>query len=137
MSNKRVLSTLILILTILIVLFFTFQKPERSRDLSETVRTWLSSVGINVDYKTLRSNIHIPEYFIVGLAVCNFCRLRGWKIWPGIILACVIGILDESVKILLPGREFDAVDMIKDWLGVLVAAIIVFLIKSERRPNNG
>ena len=78
MSNKKT-ALFFLILVILMILFFTFQNPEQSRYLSEAIRSWLGSIGIDVEYKTLRSNVHFLEYFIVGLAVCGFCRSRGWK----------------------------------------------------------
>ena len=67
-------ATILLILAVAMVLFFTLQEPTQSRDLSEAVRSWLGNIGIEVEYKSLRSNIHILEYFIVGLAVCGFCR---------------------------------------------------------------
>jgi VanZ family protein len=129
-SNKKT-ALFFLILAILMVLFFTFQNPEQSRDLSEAVRSWLGSIGIDVEYKTLRSNVHILEYFIVGLAVCGFCRSRGWKNWVGLMAGCGIGVVDECMKTLLPGREFEAVDLVKDWIGVAVAGLIMLLIRKR------
>ena len=117
MSNKKT-SLFFLILAILMILFFTFQNPDQSRDLSEEIRFWLGRVGIEAEYKTLRSNVHILEYFIVGLALCGFCTSRRWKNWVGIIAGCGIGLLDESVKTLLPGREFSTGDLIRDFVGV-------------------
>lgn len=38
---ERKIATIFLILAILMVLFFTLQEPEKSRDLSETVRIGL------------------------------------------------------------------------------------------------
>lgn len=113
-----------MILALLMVLFFTFQNPEQSRDLSEAVRSWLGSIGIDVEYKSLRSNVHILEYFIVGLALCGYCRSRGWKNWIGMIAGCGIGVVDECVKTLLPGREFEAIDLVKDWIGVGLAIVV-------------
>lgn len=127
MSNKKT-ALFFLILVVLMVLFFTYQNPEQSRDLSEAARSWLGSIGIDVEYKTLRSNVHILEYFIVGLAVCGFCRSRGWKNWVGLMAGCGIGVVDECMKTLLPGREFDAVDLVKDWIGVGAAVVLVVMI---------
>lgn len=79
MGNKNK-ALFFLILAIIMVLFFTLQEPEKSRDLSEAVRIWLGNIGIEIEYKELRSNIHFFEYFIVGLAVCGFCRSRGWRL---------------------------------------------------------
>lgn len=133
MPKKRVLSALLLILAVGMVLFFTFQKPEQSRDLSEAVRIWLEKIGIQVEYKSLRSNIHILEYFIVGLAVCGFCRSRGWKAWVGAVISCGIGVIDEGIKVLLPGREFSSGDLIRDFIGVLLAIVVISLIGMMRK----
>ena len=117
-----------MILALLMVLFFTFQNPEKSRVLSETVRGWLGNIGIQVEYKSLRSNIHILEYFLVGLAVCGFCRSRGWRVWIGAVIGCGIGVVDESFKVLLPGREFSTGDLVRDFIGVGIAVILSSIV---------
>lgn len=126
-------AAIFLILAILMVLFFTFQNPEQSRDLSEAVRLWLGSIGIDVEYKSLRSNVHILEYFIVGLAVCGFCRSKGWEVWIGAAIGCGIGVVDEGIKLLLPGREFSAGDLIRDFIGVALAFTIISIVQKGRR----
>lgn len=131
--TKKKAASLFLILALVMVLFFTFQKPEQSRDLSETVRIWLEKIGIQVEYKSLRSNIHILEYFIVGLAVCGFCRSRGWKVWVGAVISCGIGVIDEGIKVLLPGREFEIIDMFKNCIGVLIAVSVAFIVIRLRK----
>lgn len=115
------------------VLFFTFQNPEQSRELSEAVRLWLGSIGIDVEYKSLRSNVHILEYFIVGLTVCGYCRSRGWKNWVGLIAGSGIGVVDECVKTLLPGREFEVYDLLKNWLSVLIAVSAAFILDQLKK----
>lgn len=135
---RKKTAAIFLILALLMVLFFTFQNPEKSRILSESVRMWLGNIGIQVEYKSLRSNIHILEYFIVGLAVCGYCRSRGWKNWIGMIAGCGIGVVDECVKTLLPGREFSTGDLVRDFVGVVVAVVVsitVGKIKKVRRSD--
>lgn len=132
---RKKTAAILLILALLMVLFFTFQNPEKSRILSETVRMWLERIGIDVEYKSLRSNIHILEYFIVGLAVCGYCRSRGWKNWVGMIAGFGIGLVDECMKTLLSGREFDAVDLVKDWIGVGAAVVLVVMISRLLRKD--
>ena len=129
---RKKTAAIFLILALLMVLFFRFQNPEKSRILSESVRMWLGNIGIDVEYKSLRSNVHILEYFIVGLAVCGYCRSRGWKNWVGMIAGFGIGVVDECVKTLLPGREFEVYDLLKNWLGVLVAVLIAVLISAVK-----
>ena len=135
---RKKTAAIFLILALLMVLFFTFQNPEKSRILSESVRMWLGNIGIDVEYKSLRSNVHILEYFIVGLAVCGYCRSRGWKNWVGMIAGFGIGVVDECVKTLLPGREFSTGDLIRDFVGVAVAVVVssVFRICRTKVKEN-
>ena len=93
---------------------------------------WLGNIGIQVEYKSLRSNIHILEYFIVGLAVCGYCRSRGWKNWVGMIAGFGIGVVDECVKTLLPGREFSTGDLVRDFVGVVVAVAATSVCRISR-----
>lgn len=113
-----------MILALLMVLFFTFQNPEKSRILSESVRMWLGNIGIQVEYKSLRSNIHILEYFIVGLAVCGVVRRN----WLRIVIGCGIGVIDEGIKAPLLGREFEVRDLKRNFIGVITAVVLVSVI---------
>ena len=124
-----------MILALLIVLFFTFQTAEGTASLSETVRMWLENQDLMIESHALRSNIHILEYFILGLAVLAFGMSRGWKLSTCVIIGCLIGLIDESIKVLLPTRGFDVVDLIKDWVGIgLATALKSFLnIKVKER----
>ena len=122
-----------MILALLMVLFFTFQNPEKSRILSESVRMWLGNIGIQVEYKSLRSNVHILEYIIVGLAVCGYCRSRGWRLWIGAAIGCCIGVVDEGIKVLLPGRELEIDDLLKNCLGILIAVLIAFITEQLKK----
>ena len=69
---------IILVLAILMVLFFTFQDPEKSRALSERVRGRLGRIGIDVEYMTLRHNIH---YFgILHRRISSSVLLREYEV---------------------------------------------------------
>lgn len=133
---KRKIAAVFLILAILMVLFFTFQEPEQSRDLSEVVRTWLENQGMKIESHALRSNVHILEYFVLGLAVLAFGSSRGWKLGTCILLGCLIGLIDEGIKVLLPTREFDAIDLVKDWVGIGIATLIGKLLVFRRPQEN-
>ena len=135
-SSKRILSTVFLILAILMVLFFTLQDAEGTTALSESVRHWLEELGIKMESHELRSNIHILEYFILGLAVLGFGTSRNWKILACVIICCMIGLIDEGIKVFLPTREFDMVDLIKDWVGVGIAAMIYFFISKQSKGKH-
>ena len=51
-----------------------------------------------------------------------------WKIWIAAVIGCGIGAADEGIKVLLPGREFSGGDLIRDCVGVVVAAVIIGLV---------
>lgn len=125
---KRKIAAVFLILAILMVLFFTFQDAEGTTSLSESVRIWLENQGMKIESHALRSNVHILEYFVLGLAVLVFGSSRGWKLGTCILLGCLIGLIDEGIKVLLPTREFDVIDLIKDWVGIVLAIAIKSLI---------
>lgn len=36
-----------------------------------------------------------------------------------------VGLVDEGIKVLLPTREFDVVDLVKDWVGVATAMLVI------------
>ena len=131
--TKKKAAAIFLILAHAMVLFFTFQEPEQSRDLSEAVRMWLGKIGIQSEYKSLRSNIHFLEYFLVGLAACGFGRSRGWRVWIGTLIGCGIGVADEGIKVLLPGRELEIDDLIRNCLGVLIAVSITVVAKRLKK----
>ena len=43
------------------------------------------------------------------------------------------GLLDESIKILLPTREFSAVDLVKDFIGAGIAFEVIMLIHTGKK----
>lgn len=58
------------------------------------------------------------------------------------MIGCGIVLLDESLKILLPGREFAGSDLVRDWLGVVIAAVVIQVISqiklqhARRKPDS-
>ena len=71
------ISVVFLVLAIGMILFFTFQNRVASFELTEYIRMWLSNHGISVKYGTLRTNAHLVEYFILGLALMVFTKIHG------------------------------------------------------------
>ena len=43
-----------------------------------------------------------------------------------------VGLIDESIKVLLPTREFDLVDLLKDWIGVAMAMLVIRLLGMKK-----
>lgn len=120
--TKKV-SAVFLLLAVAMVLFFTFQDAEGTTRLSEAVRTWLEGHGLKTESHALRSNIHILEYLVVGFAVLAFGASQDWKITTSLLVCGAIALLDETLKIWLPTREFDVVDLVKDFVGIGIAIV--------------
>ena len=110
------------------MIFFTFQDSEGTVKLSETVRLWVEQFGFISDFHTFRSNAHLVVYFVFGVVLSLFCKETGFSGWKTVILGCGFGLLDELIKILLPTREFDFLDFIRDCVGVIVAYCMVSIL---------
>jgi len=124
--NKKYIAGLFALAVFSAVLFLTFQGPQETTSLSESVRTWIGYKGDSVHF---RSDVHYIEYFIVGVASIVLAWTLGWRLWVGAIIACGFGLLDETFKIFLPTREFSGIDLIKDVIGIAVALGILTLVK--------
>lgn len=132
----QVILGMIVLLVLLTVLFLTFQGPEDTVSLSEKVRSIAVNLGYTGSLKQFRSDIHMVEYFGVGLTVALFFHVMGWKKWVGALIALSFGLMDETIKIYLPTREFEGIDFVKDIVGVGVAFgifMVVYLIIDRKK----
>ena len=50
-------------------------------------------------------------------------------------VGCCVGLIDEGIKVLLPTREFDFVDLVKDWVGVVAAMLVIWLTKGIKQKG--
>lgn len=134
---KRMITGVLVIIVLGAVLFLTFQGPKETTELSERFREWFRNLGYQGTANQFRSDVHLIEYFIVGIATVVFCKAMGWKPWIGLVAACIFGLLDESIKILLPTREFSAIDLVKDFIGAGIAFEVIMLIHTgkKRKPE--
>ncbi|MEF2675193.1 MAG: VanZ family protein [Eubacteriales bacterium] len=126
---KKVVYGVLLVAAVLTIFLLTFQDAAGTVKLSEGLRLWLERFGLKSDFHTFRSNAHLVLYFLFGIALCLYGRECGWSWWAILAVGCCVGLIDESIKVLLPTREFDFVDLVKDWVGVSVAAGTIAIIK--------
>ncbi len=139
LMRKKIVFGILTVLAVVGIMLLTFQGPEDTMKLSEGARGFLARLGFLVESHALRSNIHLLEYFIAGLVFTLFNEAMGWKRWLPVLLGCAFGLMDELIKIPLPTREFDAVDLVKDWIGVSVAFALVQLcifLRGRRSKNH-
>lgn len=131
--KKRVYGIL-LIAAALTILLLTLQDAAGTVKLSEGLRLWLERFGLKSDFHSIRSNAHLVLYFLFGIVLCLYGRECSWSWWVVLAVGCCVGLIDEGIKVLLPTREFDFVDLVKDWVGVAVAVLMIWLVK--RRTVN-
>ena len=120
---KKIVYGILLIAAVLTILLLTFQDAAGTVKLSEGLRLWLERFGVKSDFHSIRSNAHLVLYFLFGIVLCLYGRECGWRWWVVLAVGCCVGLIDEGIKVLLPTREFDFVDLVKDWVGVAVGMI--------------
>lgn len=132
---KKIVYGILLAAVLITILLLTLQSPQGTVRLSEGLRLWLERFGIHSDFHSIRSNAHLVVYFIFGLILSLFGRECGWRWWVIFLVGAGVGLIDESIKILLPTREFDVVDLMKDWGGVTVAMLVIKITEKRTAGN--
>ena len=125
--NCRKVYGILLVGILLLNAFLTFQSAEGTVNLSEGLRLWLEQFGFKSDFHSFRSDAHIIMFFLIGSFLGLFCRTLDWP-WKRIVLiGFLVGCIDEGIKVFLPTREFDLVDLFKDWVGLGIAFVPLFI----------
>ena len=86
---------------------------------------------------------HVPEFFVQGIFLFGAAalwpqargRASGLRVRLGMaLLACVAcSLFDQVHKEFVPGREFDARDLIFDAMGYALALLVVVAVAGVRR----
>jgi VanZ family protein len=115
-----------------IIAVLTLQSPEATLRLSGGMQRFAknmlpdASSRWTIDMHWFRTLLHLPLYFLLGCAVGY--SVRGF--WQAAGICSVIALADETLKIFLPTREFQAIDLGFDAIGFLMGIGIVFLLRS-------
>ena len=124
------------------ILFLTTQNISDNAKLSEGLRGILIRVynllGLDSnnawwnDKLAVRRLGHILEYGVLGIAsgiaLIDLDSHKG-SILKAIGLCLIISVLDQTVKILVPVRHFDIVDIGFDLIGAVAGVLIVTAVK--------
>lgn len=127
---KKYIRYIPLIFSLLLIFGLTFQNGAESKQLTESTQAVIGNVVSSSskanwwnDYILMRKLGHIPEYLLLGgSAYFVFGK------WLKAGIFCVtISFIDEVVKGLLPGREFDFIDMRFDLIGYAIGIALVLV----------
>ena len=138
MQNKKFYGVLFFI-AIIGIIALTLQSPEGTTFLSNRLKEILDQLGWSALSRNIRSDIHVFEYLILGIVLYCFGKEMNWSMLKILIIGVSIGTGDEILKIPLPTREFDRVDLCKDIIGVSLPVFTSYLfakIKQFKR-NKG
>ncbi len=134
---RHLLRILPLLVIVLLILYLTLQTPEQTWALTHAIQNFLlrlfpdgTAPNWITDGKLLRHAAHIPEYFLLGLALCVVFADKKNSLLLTLTLGLLIGLCDESLKILLPTREFSLPDLTLDAIGIATAVAVFEILVS-------
>lgn len=123
-------------LSLLLIFGRTFQNSQASKQLTENTQVAIDNVIASKrsstywwnDYFFMRKLGHLVEYIPLGLSTCF--AFRGWRT---LVFCVVVSFVDQLIKGILPGREFDWRDMPFDLIGYAVGILAMAIALSFRK----
>lgn len=143
--KKKIIFSIILGLSVLLILGLTLQSNKGTAALTnsalQTVISSAEKAGMsreevltkwwaNPDF--IRKLAHIPEYFILGFAslfAFRFLKIKNY-LKKSFAFCLGVSVLDQTVKGILPFREFDITDLPVDFLGYVIGIFSALLLIS-------
>lgn len=85
----------------------------------------------------VRKSAHFLGYAVLGVsAYMVFSKLhveRHLPRWAGVLAACVVPCIDETIQLFVPGREGMLADVLLDLAGVTTGALVAWTVIRSRR----
>lgn len=91
-------------------------------------------------------SLHIMEYTVFGfllyVAINNTKSMRKWAPLLALVAGITIGVFDELYQSQVPGRRFNPLDILSDWVGIIFGAMIAnvrarrSLSRKEKQSKN-
>lgn len=150
----KIISWLLVVLAVSAILCLTFQNIEQTARITNATRQMIISTaeeqGIEREVTVerwwsntdiLRKIAHIIEFIPLGLTVlaAGTLTFKTKKIKKCVMICMIVSISDQLLKILVPGREFDALDLFFDavgyFIGILLSYCLIKLILIKREVN--
>ena len=130
---------MILFLTALLLIFgLTMQNSVESGKLSQRVqqalqkaaeKAGIDAVILHVSNHTFRKYDHTAEFLLLGIAAALLFRRGKDAFLKALLLCMVISLADQTLKLLVPGREFDWTDYPYDAVGYFVGTGVSAILR--------
>lgn len=136
---KRAVIWLFPITVCVVILYLSLQSKEASMEVAKLAQQIITDT-VNIPVKNpdcswfynvakLRKLAHVPEYFLLGVAVSLSWvmytdRIRN-VLFRSVFMCFTVSLLDQLVKRFIAGREFDVSDMAFDNVGYVMGIIIL------------
>ncbi len=153
--NKGRKAYIVSIVVVIGIFLLTLDTPDATRQLSKKVLVFAVQIlDINeenpprwaTDLHWFRSLAHLPEYFILGISIKSCIKAFGSdklsikSLGIAIIICVIIAFIDETLKLVLPAREFEGQDLLFDIVGsttgIAAASIIELLCDYSKRVEH-
>lgn len=140
------------VLVLAAILYLTFQSGSDTSsltlDVKEGLVDFLESLGIPrivlvhrwwFDFSNFRKLAHTVEYFVLAITITIVLLSLRKKnaFFIAFLSSLCISLIDQSIRIFLPTREFSGIDLLFDLAGygagVAVVLIIVLLYRGLKR----
>lgn len=106
---------------------------EESQSVLNFLYDFFASIGITLTEHIVRKSAHFAEYTAIGmlLASCaySFDRKKPLRYYSQILAAgLAIPLCDEAIQLNVEGRSGQITDVLLDFSGVLVGAVVMLII---------
>lgn len=139
-KKYQYLALLLCVGSALAISAFTFQNSSHSAQLTLKFVNVFEKVHFHLTgtvtpeypvYHMMRKFAHTAEYFALGASACYLFSSLGRKryVLDAVLLSAGWSLIDQTSKLLVPGREFDPTDFPFDITGYLLGIALVFLLK--------
>ena len=76
---------------------------------------------------------HAILFGTLAFLVERFAASRGWRVGPATVMLAVLVAAEETSQIWLPARAFTISDLVADFLGMAVGALVCWRLSRNRR----
>lgn len=133
---RKIVVMLAFSIVVFVIAGLTMMTPEHTETLTNFYRDNFSNWLVYPKMKlfgmatTVRQGAHMYEYFLLGcgamlLPGVKKMSLRAIRSWG---ICVIISNIDQFVKPILAGREYDPIDLVYDAIGYTAATVFIMLI---------